>query len=89
MSMMLEEMCRPARNPRCSFLQNLLANGVRMRLRSAAMMRLSVFTTEMGRRLAGVYAGPKCCEMLDGFLGSRGSVTWLKSVGGVGGLHPV
>ena len=57
-----------------------------MILRSAAMMRLSVLTTEMGRRLAGVYAGPNCWEMLEGFLGRRCSMAWLKSSGGVVGL---
>lgn len=35
------------------------------------MILLSVFTTEVGRRLAGVYAGPSLWEILEGFWGSR------------------
>ena len=42
-----------------------------MRLRSEAMMRLSVLTTEMGRRLDGVYALPSRSDLLEGFLGKR------------------
>ncbi len=53
-SMMLGEMYRPDRKPRCSFRQNLLATGIRIRLRRDAMIRLSVLTTDIGRRLAGV-----------------------------------
>ena len=49
------------------------------------MMRLSVLTTEIGRRLAGVYALPSRSEMLDGFLGRRCRIAWLKSDGGVCG----
>ena len=36
-----------------------------------ARIRLSVLTTDIGRRFAGVYAFPKRSEMLDGFLGSK------------------
>ncbi len=52
-----------------------------MTLRRDAMMRLSVLTTEIGRKLAGVYAGPRCWEVLEGFLGRRWRMAWLKSLG--------
>ncbi len=54
MCIMLDEMYRPFRKPLCSGRQNLLAKGIRMALRREAIRRLSVFTTDIGRRLAGV-----------------------------------
>ena len=54
MSMMLEEIYLLWRKPLCSGRQNLLAKGTMMVFSREAIMRLSVFTTEMGRRLAGV-----------------------------------
>ncbi len=54
MSMMLDAMYLPERNPLCSSRQNFWANGVMISLSGEAMMRLSVLTTEIGRRLAGV-----------------------------------
>ena len=86
MSMMLEEMYRLERKPLCSFRQNLLAKGVRIRSSRDAIIRLSVLTAEIGHRLAGVYAGPKCWGMLDGFLGSRCKIASLKFDGGGVGL---
>ena len=56
-----------------------------MRLRRAAIILLSVFTTEIGRRFEGVYAGPKCWDMLEGFLGRRCRMASLKFKGGVVG----
>lgn len=54
MSMILVEMYLLVRKPRCPGRQNLFAMGVNMALRSEAMVRLSVLTTEIGRKLAGV-----------------------------------
>ena len=52
--MMLEEMYLLFKKPLCSGRHNLLAKGARIELSREAMILLSVLTTEMGRRLAGV-----------------------------------
>ena len=51
---MLEDMYRPDKKPLCSGRHNFSAKGVRIKLSSGAMIRLSVLITEIGRRLAGV-----------------------------------
>ena len=59
-----------------------VGEGARMAFKREATILLSVFTTEMGLRLAGVYAGPRCWLKLDGFLGRRCNMAELKVSGG-------
>ena len=82
MSMILEEIYLSLRKPLCSGRQNLLAIGARIALSKEAKMRLSVLTTDMGRRLEGMYAGPRCWGWLDGFFGRRWRMEWLNDGGG-------
>ncbi len=51
---MLDKMDLPSRNHRCDGWIKSDANGVRILLSNAARMRLSVFTTEIGRRCLAV-----------------------------------
>ena len=52
-------------------MQNCAALGAIIEFSIDAMMRLSVFTTDIGRVLDGVYAGLRASVMLDGFFGIR------------------
>ncbi len=55
-------------------------------LSSIAIIRLSELTTEIGRVRSGVNAGPRRCDMLEGFLGRRKGRTSLKLSGNREGL---
>ena len=63
-------------------MQNCAALGAIIEFSIDAMMRLSVFTTDIGRVLDGVYAGLRASVMLDCFLGIKYSKAWLKFGGG-------
>ena len=62
---------RSYRNPLCDERQNCAALGAIIEFKIEATILLSVFTTEIGLVLPGVYAGPRASDVLDGFLGMR------------------
>ena len=80
---------RSYRNPLCDEVQNCAALGAIIEFKIEATILLSVFTTEIGLVLPGVYAGPRASDVLDGFLGMRYSSAWLNCGGVVNPLGSV